>query len=71
MTVDEFLQLGIELELVPPGNSLRIVAAAKPVSDEERARIVSFLPGLLAELRLRERSAELDGHNYETQTAVD
>jgi hypothetical protein len=55
MTLEELTQQGIELELVPPGNSLRIVASSQPVTDEQKAAIISYLPGLLAELRLRER----------------
>lgn len=58
MTLTEFEQLGIRLELVPPGNSLRIVASSHPVTAEQRDAIISFLPGLLAELKLRERQSQ-------------
>lgn len=66
MTLGELQQFGIELELVPPGNSLRIVKSSQPITPEQRSAIVSFLPGLLAELRLRERNSRGDFDEAET-----
>ena len=60
MTLGEFEQLGIELELAGP-SSLRVVSSSQPITPEVRTAIVDYLPGLLAELKLRERGGGVSG----------